>query len=199
MEKLEEKCFIGNGAIDKIKKVLKYHFVDSTAALALSTPLFAAVETNPLLAEMPDENSINARLLAAGFVYSGLGYFYGKGRDLWRKKFGITDETRESKQKLHDFIYSAIFTFIVTPPIYFFSGTEQKEILSDNFWAAGVGGVSGIFAGYAIDLFRELVGLEESKRIPELIRKQDSRVKKGLAALLTAGSVCATAGIYQLT
>lgn len=42
------------------------------------------------------------------------------------------------------------------------------------------------------------MGIKESERLPDLVKRQNPLVKKGLAALLTAGSVGVTVAYYHL-
>ena len=49
-----------------------------------------------------------------------------------------------------------------------------------------------------MDTFRDFAGIEESKRLPDPIKKQSSKAKKGLIALITAVSIGAVAGIYSI-
>ena len=62
---------------------------------------------------MVNEVSVIARFLSTGLAYSGIGYLYGKGRDLWRKAFRITDKTREKIQTLNDVDYTAVFNLAI--------------------------------------------------------------------------------------
>jgi len=188
----------------KIKNIinnLKYHVVDSTALLAESTPIFAAFETG--LAGMSDEISINARLFSAGLIYfGGMGYAYAKGRDLSRKLFKIKDTTREKIQGFHDAVYSGAFSLAVAPVIYFASGArDPKEIAIGTAGAIALGLVNGAPMGYAVDLFRDLTGLKKCERpsYPNSLKRQNSKTKKTLAALFTAGAIALTFGVYALT
>ncbi len=187
--------------LNKLKEELKHHLVDSTALLAESTPIFAAFEVG--LAGMDDQVSLNARLFAAGLTYfGGMGYLYGKGRDLYRKLLHISDKTKERKQTIHDAIYTGLFNLVVSPPIYLASGARDlKEIIIGTASSIVVGAVNGAPLGYSLDTFRDLTGLKECNRpsYPKLLKKQNSKIKKSLVILLTAGSVALTAGIYSLT
>lgn len=187
--------------LKKLKENLKYHIIDSTAMLAESTPIFAAFETG--LAGMSDEVSINAKLFAAGLTYlGGLGYVYAKGRDLSKKLFKIKDATKEKIQGLHDAVYSGAFNLIVVPAIYFVSEARNiEEIAIGTAGAVAIGLVNGAPMGYAVDLFRDLTGLKNCERpsYPKLLKRQNSKIKKSLAVLLTAGAIALTAGIYALT
>ncbi|MHA1989108.1 MAG: L-alanine exporter AlaE [Promethearchaeota archaeon] len=180
---------------------MKHHLVDGTALLAESTPVFAAFEVG--LAGMSDEVSLNARLFAAGLTYfGGMGYAYAKGRDLYRRFLHITDKTKERKQTINDAIYTGLFNLIVAPIIYVASGARDiKEIAIGTASAVAFGAVNGIPMGYSVDTFRDLTGLKECDRpsYPKLLKKQNSKVKKGLATLLVGTSVALTAGIYGLT
>jgi len=186
--------------VRKVKDNLTYHLVDSTALLAESTPIFAAFETG--LAGMSDEISMNARLFATGLTYlGGMGIAYSKGRDFYRKNFKITDKTRERVQSLNDAAYTGLFNLAVAPAIYLASGArDPKEIAIGTASAIALGLVNGAPMGYAVDVFRDLTGLKDCERpsYPNLLKRQSSKTKKGLVALLVAGAIAATAGIYAL-
>ncbi len=186
--------------MQKARDIATYHIVDSTAILAESTPVFAAFETG--IAGMSDEVSMNARMFAAGLVYLGMGSAFAKGRDLSRKLFKITDKTKERIQSVHDAAYSGAFTLAISPLLYAASGArDPKEIAIGTAVAVGFGLVNGSPVGYAVDLFRDLTGLKDCERpsYPYLLKRQNSKTKRGLAALLTAGTIALTAGIYAIT
>jgi len=184
----------------KLKDKLKYHLVDSTSILVESTPIFAAYEI--LLVGMSDDISLNARIIAGGLSYMGMGTALAKGRDLWRKKFGINDETREKIQTVHDTLYLGAFNLFAGPLLYFASGSRDlKEIAAATGLAILIGGANGAPVGYAIDIGRDLTGLRNCERpsYPESLKRMSSKTKMGLAALLTAGTIALTAGIYAAT
>lgn len=185
-----------NSLTGKVKDTLKYHLVDSTAILTESTPAFAAYET--FIAGMSPEISMNTRLIASASAYAGLGYLYGKGRDISRKIFKITDKTNERIQQLHDSFYTGAFNSVVGPLFYLTAGeTDAKKIAIGTACGIALGAVNGGPMGYAVDLFRDLTGLKESERIPELVRKQNSKIKKGLVALLVGSAIALTSAIYS--
>jgi len=185
----------------KIKDNLVGHFIDTTALLAESTPVYAAFETK--LAGMSDEISINARLFAAGLSYfAGMGWAFARGRDLSRKLFKIKDETNEGLQYSHDTGYCAAFNLVLAPPIYYASGSRDLTEIAIGTGAAMVFSlVNGWPLGYSVDLFRDLTGLNECNRpsYPDIIKRQTPRIKKTLAGLLVIGAIALTAGIYALT
>ena len=184
----------------RLKDSLKYHLVDSTAILAESTPIFAAYET--LLVGMSDDISLNARVIAGGLGYLGLATALSKGRDLWRKKFGIGNETKEKIQTIHDTLYLGAFNLVAGPLLYLAAGSSDlKEIAAATGLAILIGGANGAPLGYAIDLGRDLTGLRNCERpsYPESLKRMGSKTKMGLAALLTAGTIALTAGIYAAT
>lgn len=182
----------------KLKEGLEYHLVDSTAAISVTTPLFAALETS--IIGMSDEVSLNARLIAAGVTYGGLGFLIPKGRDLWRSYFNITDETKERKQQLHDTAYLMAINLPIAPSFYLVAGArDQIEITIGTLFALGFAATAGGPLGYTIDAFRDLAGIKPSKRLPEIIRGQTSKVKKALGVATVAGLLGLTAGIYAIT
>jgi len=184
---------------------LKGHLADSTAILTESNPFFTAVEVG--LAGMSDAMSMNARFLATGLVYGGMGSVFAKGRDLWRKKFNINDETAEKIQHAHDIAYTTALNLVVTPPMYAVSqmlageDLDPSKIAIGALTATGLGAANGSIMGYAVDVFRDLTGLRECNRksYPNIIKRQSSKVKKGIAAGLIAASIGTMAGIYGLT
>jgi len=191
--------------LNKIKKGLKYHLVDSTAMIVESHPVFAAIEVG--IAGMSDAMSINARLLGTAIAFGGVGYIFGKGRDLSKKLFKITNKTKEIVQHVHDVGYAIAFNLALTPPMYTISQLIAGEDLDFNKIAIGAvsasifGGLNGSPMGYTMDVFRDLTGLKECNRIsyPNVMKKQSLKAKKSLAALLVASSIALTAGVYGLT
>lgn len=159
---------------------LKSHVIDSTAMLAESTPIFAAFETG--FAGMSDETSMNARLFAVGLTYlGGMGIAYSKGRDFYRKAVHITDKTKERIQSLNDATYTALFNLVVSPAIYYISGSRDvKEIAMGTFGAMILGMVNGAPMGYAVDTFRDLAGLKKCERpsYPNILKKTEFANKK---------------------
>ncbi len=184
--------------VQKTKANLKNHFVDSTAMLAATSPLFAGLET--MVLGMSDEVSINARLLAAGLTYGGLGFFVSKGRDLYRKLANVDDNTKERVQKLHDSVYMGLFQFMMAPPFYYAAGSRNMdEIIGGMATATAFGLVSGGFVGYAIDAYRDLTGIKQTHRIPDLIKNMGPKMKLGLVMAITAASIALNAVVYELT
>ena len=78
---------------------------------------------------------------------------------------------------------------------------DAREITIGTAIAMGFGFVNGGPVGYAVDAFRDLTGLKDCKRpsYPDLLKRQNSKTKRGLATLLTAGAIALTAGIYAIT
>lgn len=181
----------------KLKQELKRHLVDSTAMQAAITPPIAAMEVG--LAGMANDVSLNARLIGTGLVYVGLGSLFAKGRDLSRKVFKVTKKSSEKIKQIHDMAYASAYCLVIAPPLYYVSGERDiKKIAVGTLMQITGGAAIGGLVGYSVDAFRDLIGIEDSERLPELIRNQDGRVKKGLAALAVAGAIGATAGIYTL-
>jgi hypothetical protein len=187
----------------------KYHLIDSTALVVATNPIFCALESTVgrTLGDMTDDVSISARAVATATVFGGVGTAFARGRDLSKRFFKITDETREIIHTVHDTLYPVAFNMVISPPMYALSQYLAEGEITPRAVATGTGIAMGLApfigypAGYAIDTFRDMFGLEECKRkyYPDLIRRQKGSIKKGLAALLTASSIATMAGIYALT
>ncbi len=178
---------------------LREHLVCSTALIVQSTPVFAALET--VVAKMPQDVSLNSRLIAAGMFYAGLGYAFNAGREVYRKFAGVKQTDSETKQVIHDSIYGSAFSLAISPPIYVIAGSRSlSEIGIASLCAAGIGIANGPFAGYFVDTYKDLCQITPCERqsYPTVVRNARPVLKKTLAALITAGSIALTAGIYQL-
>ncbi len=176
----------------KIRKGFKQHIVDSTAILVIGTPISAGFETG--LAGMSDDVSLNARFIATGLTFGGMGSIISKGRDIWRKGFNVNDETKEIIQQTYDAAYLTTINSILGPIFYYVSGSRDWEEITIGTGAAALLSLTmGGPAGYTIDAVRDLTGIKSSKRIPESISNLGSRSKKSLVALAIAGSLGITA------
>jgi len=186
----------------KLSSSIKQHLVDSTAILAESNPLFVALELG--VANLSVGASINARLLATATFYGGLGYLFGKGRDISKNHFNITDETSEKIQHLHDSAYGAGFSALLSPPMYALSqklaGDELDltKIALATGSAVTLGIINGNPSAYAIDLFRDLSGVKDCNRklYPKFLKNRTPKVKKAIFVALTAASIGAMAMQY---
>jgi len=184
----------------KITKNLKQHFVDTTGLLTESNPVFTAFEVG--VAGMSDEVSIRARVVASGLAFLGLGSLYGKGRDMSRGLFHITDQTSEKAQSLHDALYSSLFSMCIAPPIYLASGSRDlKEIVVGTLCGAGFSAINGMPQGFAVDVYRDLVGIKSCERriYPEYLRNQSQKAKRTLAIGLAVASIGLMGLIYNAT
>ena len=184
------------GLLHKIKEGFTHHVLDSTAIMTESNPIFAASEV--VVSGMSYDASLNARLFVTAGTFAGAGWLYGKGRDVWRKTFQVTDQTKERIQQIHDGVYAATFSTLTMPFVYLLSGAKDlKEIAIGTASAVAIGAVNGIPLGYSIDLFRDLTGLQSSARVPKLIQERSLVTKKSLAALLVGTSLGLTATVYK--
>ncbi|MFC1697973.1 hypothetical protein ACFL1H_06545 [Nanoarchaeota archaeon] len=185
-----------------VKKFLT-HLIDSTALVTATNPIYCGFEVT--IGNLSDIASKHARLFFSSLNYLGLGYIYSQGRDYSREKFNIKDN--ELKQNLHDIFYSFSFSLIIAPPIYSLSqlsAGETIDLLSltkSTLMASGISAALGSPLGYAIDIFRDLTGIEECSRsfYPKFIKKQKSYVKKAICAGLIGLSIGAMGIIYSLT
>ncbi len=183
---------------NKVKNGLTKHVVDTTAIISIYNPLFAFFET--CACGMSDYTSFKARILGTAIAYGGLGSAISGGRKLWRKMFNITKDTKESIQQKYDAAYLAAFNLALGPIFYYTAGSRSlKEIVIGTAIGTAFGLAAGGPMGYSIDGFEDLIGLEESKRLPNIIRRQSPKIKKSLAAILVATSVGLTGMVYSLT
>lgn len=182
--------------VQKIKEGLPYHITDSTAFLILSSPTFAAIETQ--FFRMSHDNSVNSRLLAAGLTYAGIGGLFSKGMHSSRNFFDIKPESKERIKQIHDTGYSLICS-LTTPLFYYTAGVRDTEqiVLGTGVTLALATALGGP-VGYFVDAFRDLTGLEDSERIPKTIQQKSPAVKKGLAALLTTAAAGLTFAMYKI-
>jgi hypothetical protein len=179
---------------------LKFHVVDSTALLAASHPFFSAFEK--IVAGMSNDVSLNTRIYITGLTYAGLGYVMGKGRDISRNLFNITNKTKEKIQQIHDSVYLASINLPLSVGLYTVAGeTDIDKIVIGTGVGMGFGAFMGPWVGYAIDSYRDLTGLEKCERraYPQVIRNLKPKTKKGLAGALTVASVGAMGLIYLMT
>lgn len=188
------------GKLRSLGRAMGYNAVDSTALLTVSNPIYTVLEN--AVSGMTDEASIKSRLTVAALSYLGMGFAWSRMRDVSRNVLNITQKTREGIQTVHDGIYSAGFNAVVTPLIYLANGVSDMPTLVKAVGSTSVAcAVMGPLLGYAVDASRDLGGLHKCERAlyPEVIRRQRPALKKGLAALLVAGSVGAMAAIYHAT
>lgn len=182
-------------AVNWCKTEGKLHFIDSTAWVIVSLPVTAFYETQ--LAGIPDEISIKARALGVIDTYIGLGKLIVYGRRRWREQFKINDESPEAKQLIQDGVYNFFLHLIANPIIYSALGCKNfREIAIATSFACILALVSGAASGFTSDNFRDWMGYESSKRVPEFINGQSRRTKKNLVGLISLFSVTATAGVY---
>ena len=185
---------------NKLGERLKYHLVDSTALAAISTPYFAGVEV--FRAGFSDEQSLNARLFAAGLLYCGMGSVVSKGRDISRNLFRITEKTKGKKQFLHDTLYMGAFNLAFSPIFYISIGAQNfEQIAVGTIGGIAYGLASGAILGASIDISRDLTGLEDCERrfYPKAVKNFKSKAKKAVAGGLVAGCIGWTQFFYQVS
>lgn len=180
--------------MSKIKNLLKEHFVDSTAVNGFFMPVGTALEN--LVVGMTDEISLKSRLYSAAITYGGLGSLT-RLMKLSRKKFGAV---KGGAKFAHDAVFVSALTLGIRPFVYLAAGeTDWKKIALGTLLTGGFALATGGPLGYYIDAFRDLTGLEEFERVPELIRYQSPSTKKTLAAVLTVASIATMLGIYSIS
>jgi hypothetical protein len=175
---------------------LKLHVLDCTSLVTIGNPFFGAYEK--LVLGLPNEIFLNARLIGSGWTYAGMGFLFAGGRDLSRKLFGISKQSPEKKQETHDALYAMAYNSVFAPLIYGFSGADLKQVLYGAAFAVATAIPTGIAAGYAIDIGRDLAGFDESPRLPKRLKEWASWKKKGLYAAAVAVSIGLTGLLYRV-
>ncbi len=169
------------------------HFVDTTAIVAVNNPIRATIEL--FAADMPDSLSMTARFYATLISYAGLGSFFSRTRDYSQRIFNIGTKKKDG----HDALYGLVFTAATQPIFYYFVGCRsEREIFLGTLGAMGMALFLGPLYGRSIDAYRDLTGIQESKRLPGFIKNQSPTTKNYIAGLLTATSVGTLAAIYGL-
>lgn len=186
--------------VKKASDGLKYHLVDSTAMIASSYPIYVLFETT--VNGMSDDVSRNTKIYGALLAYGGLGTVISKGRDFFRKAFNITQRTPEKIQRRYDSAYFAAINLPICSGLYISAGeTDISKIAIGTLFGMGLGAFGGSVFGYAIDVYRDLTGLNECERklYPNFLKKLNLAAKRGVAVALTAASMGSLGLIYYLT
>ncbi len=179
---------------------IKQYLLDNTMSLASVAPIQASFET--LLLGMPSDVSIKSRFVGAGISYIGIGWLYVNGRDVSLKYFGIDPKIKGWKRGLHDFLYAAAFSAIVSPGMYLLSGSNMEDAVNGTGTMIALSLPCGIVSGYAIDAGRELHGLlppkeQPTERLPQAIRSLPKSAKYGLYATALASLIGLSALVYS--
>jgi hypothetical protein len=129
-----------------------------------------------------------------------MGSLFTKGMDFSRKLFNVGDKTSEKMKQVHDTGYAIAYNAVIGPAFYYAAGvTDLKQMALGTLCGMGLAVFVGGPMGYAVDAYRDLSGIKDSERLPNVIKRQSRAVKLGLAGLLAAASVGLTAGVYHLT
>ena len=183
----------------RIIKRLEDYVTTNIALNTESQPFFALYEV--FVVGMSNEISQNSRLMGFVLGFAGLSEVYKRGRELFKKVLRISDKTSELAHIIYDASYCGLFSLAFLPPIYYAAGSRDlNEIAAGTGCGIMLGVINGAPAGYALDVFKDLTGLEECKRrsYPEFIKKQNPKIKKVIAAGLVALSIGAMSLIYLL-
>lgn len=183
--------------LEKLVNNAKQYLSDCTAVAAVYTPAYALLEVG--LAGMSHQQSLDARLVGLSSIYLGLGSAISLGRNYSRKIFDITEDSPGRIRKIHDALYLAATALISSPFLYYGIGVRDlKEIVVGTVAGAALSAAVGAPMGYAIDWFRDLLGVKEAQHMPSRMKRCSSRVKKTIAAGLVAASVGLTGLVYHL-
>lgn len=115
-----------------------------------------------------------------------------------RAYFGIDQKCSELSQQIHDTGYAVCFAGAVSPFFYAAAGGSLEETIYGTLGAMGLSVFSGPIMGYSLDAFRDLVGLQESHRLPRMVRTQSRRTKGFIAAGLLDSCLALFGAVYAV-
>lgn len=175
---------------------LKLHAVDSTSLLVVGLPLFSIGD---VVSGVSNNTSINARVLATGLCYAGIGLLFAGGRDLAGRVTGINDSSSEKARAIHDGAYMALFNLAYVPALFYTGGSRDlEEVARGTTVAVGISVFLGYPSGFAIDAFRDLFGFQKTDRLPNRVRELGSSTKKYLGAATVAAAISVMSLTYAL-
>ncbi|MEK6811515.1 MAG: hypothetical protein AABX96_03330 [Nanoarchaeota archaeon] len=131
-----------------------------------------------------------------------MGKVWTAGRELSAKLLKVGKKSSERAIALHDAVYSLVYNSAFCPAMYLITGSRDwKEITFATAASGLIGLVNGAPQGYAVDVTRDLTGLERCDRMtyPDFIRKKSSTVKKGVLAGAVVASIGLMGLIYAVT
>lgn len=182
---------------EKVVKFLARHCVEATALTTACNPIYAFFET--IISRIPNEISIHSKYTGSLLSYIGLSKLYVEGGKLWDRKFGIDENTPLEKRIRHNKLYTAAFNAGFSVLFYPCNGEHDPlKVAAATATASVFGYLFGDLSRSAVETGHELIGFKESNRTPRFMKNLGPNAKKGLAALLVAGSILAMKGIYTV-
>lgn len=171
--------------MSSLYKTLVKNVVDSTAMAAVCNPILAFFGN--VILGFSDELTLGSRISGTLLQYLGIGFAYTKGRECLHHILKIDHKSR--RERWYDVFYGGVFSATISAGIFAANGATLEEIAYGSMTHAGLGLVMGMPAGYAVDVFRDLTGIEQSVRTPSYVRCFGRRAKLAVAAAAVAVSV----------
>jgi hypothetical protein len=148
---------------------------------------------------MSTANSKHARWLALGITLAGMGKLFTKGLFKSRRLFNVRPETSSDRINRHDKLYALAYNAVITPLFYLGAGVrDAKQIVLGTLASMAIAYVIGGRICYAVDVYRDLSGIEGSPRLPQCVRELTPALKRAIAIGAIAASIASTSGIYSL-
>jgi hypothetical protein len=175
---------------------LPRHLVESSAAAMVFMPTYATLEH--IFSNMSWGESFNARKLGILVTFAGLGKGIALGRNLYQRLAHV-DTNNNWAVKRHDRIYGVIFNTFVSPPYYLLVGIDDPaKIVAGTITTAIFGYFpQGEILGYALDVSRDITGIEESNRTPAFIKSMTSTQKAFVPIIAGAAAMAATELVWR--
>lgn len=180
-------------------KEFKHYIVDSIGNLVVGN-IFYGVMERVFLGFAPDL-FLKSRVTASALVFLGIGYIYGRGRDIFYRlmdKYHLLGTIKKPNIGVRDIVFGFIFSFFFNILIYTISGANFIELVKGTIVGTIVGLFVGVPMGYSIDLFRDLLGVKKSQRIPVFIENLSLYLKYIFAFVLILVSIGILAILYYV-
>jgi hypothetical protein len=168
--------------LQNAKKHLTNHVVNATALCAEGLPVYTTMEH---LVGFTPEQIIHSRAIGLATMYLGLANVYTAGRNKFFKLTSTTNDSSEKRKVAADSMYGILFNFTTSYPWYWAVGeTDIQKITIGAASAAVFGFLNAGAQGFTLDASRELLGLNEQKRVPKSVYNLSRRTKN---TILCAG------------
>lgn len=131
------------------------------------------------VAGVSPENSFNMRELGISATYGGIGLLLYEGLHISRNLFKIKEKHSEKAYAVHDTLYFLAADLLLNPIFYSLAGEDDPlKIIIASVVNAAASLPNGYVGGYAIDISKDLMGIEPSDRLPKFLQNAPSSLKK---------------------
>ena len=174
-------------------------------AVIVATPLYAFYESvlPKLMRSLPDfmqvlteMSSDESKVLRWSLlpVIGGVAYFVDKGRIFSRNYF------KKKSFGNHDGMYNSVLGPLTNSVPYGIKfGGDLSKVIPTTLGTLPLAYFVGIIEGFFTDTMKDLLGFENTNRLPKVVQNFSQKTKLGLAGLMVASSLALTHGIYEFS